>query len=86
MRGINIKNIKELVDDIIERFLTSNKIYLDTKIRVGKKNTNESIVKNIRYLGQINEELYIIRKYATKEQIDYIKKKMGRNFHKYFFL
>ncbi len=85
MRGIEIAKITDkLVDEVIGRFLFWSKIYLETKPKIKKRWSAEEVVENTRASGQIDEQLYIIKQYASIEQKKKIKNALRRDFSKFF--
>lgn len=72
---------KEIVDDIIDRFIIRAKESKELK----KEGWHpENWVKRISESGYLDEQLYTIRKYASKEQMLRVKKELGRDFRKFF--
>ncbi len=71
---------EKIMEDVIERFLIWAPIHLKAK----KDDSPEGKSKHSMAGGCIDEQLHIIRKYATKEQMLRIKEGLGKDFNNFF--
>jgi len=75
---------EKIVEECIDRFLVYVTEYFEICKRLKEKHSAENHIKQIQYVAYLDEVLYTIKKYASKEQKLRIKRELGRKYRKFF--